>query len=46
MTRRLRVRNMLDDLTVAASDQDVTVGTAGKIIIKIHCCIVCIVQQE
>ena len=46
MTIRVHVWSMLDDVTVPASDQDVTVGTAGKIITKVEGCIVRIIEQE
>ena len=37
---------MLDDVTVPASDQDVTMSAAGKITTKVESCIVRIIEQE
>ena len=46
MATPLLVISVLDDVTVPGSDQDVTVGAAGKIVTKIQGCIICIIEQE
>jgi len=39
-------RSVLADVMVATHDEDITVGAAGEVVLKIEHCIICIIKQE